>query len=56
MANCYLSDAELWDLIVNDDHHAFTIMFQRHWLRLYKTSSIMLRTQRLEKRLCKTFF
>lgn len=38
MANCYLSDAELWDLIVNDDHHAFTIMFQRHWLRLYKTS------------------
>jgi RNA polymerase sigma-70 factor (family 1) len=38
MENCYLSDAELWDLIVNDNHHAFTIMFQRHWLRLYKTA------------------
>ncbi len=38
MANCSLSDAELWNLIVKDDHHAFTIMFQRHWLRLYKTT------------------
>ena len=38
MAYCSLSDAELWDLIVNDDHHAFTIMFQRHWLRLYKST------------------
>jgi RNA polymerase sigma-70 factor (family 1) len=38
MANCSLSDAELWTLIVQDDHHAFTMMFQRHWLRLYKTA------------------
>jgi RNA polymerase sigma-70 factor (family 1) len=38
MANCSLSDAELWNMIVNDNHHAFTIMFQRHWFKLYKTN------------------
>ncbi len=38
MANCSLSDAELWNLIVKDDHKAFAAMFQRHWLRLYKTA------------------
>jgi RNA polymerase sigma-70 factor (ECF subfamily) len=38
MAMCSLSDAELWSLIVKDDQHAFTAMFQRHWLTLYKTA------------------
>ncbi len=34
---CSLSDAELWSLIIKDDQHAFTAMFQRYWLTLYKT-------------------
>jgi RNA polymerase sigma-70 factor (family 1) len=38
MANISLSDGELWNLIVKDNHHAFTMLFQRHWLRLYKTA------------------
>ena len=38
MANFSMSDAELWRLILKDNHHAFTILFKRHWLRLYKAS------------------
>ena len=38
MANFSMSDAELWSLILKDDHHAFTILFKRHWLKLYRTS------------------
>ncbi|MDB5011249.1 MAG: polymerase sigma-70 factor [Mucilaginibacter sp.] len=33
-----LSDADLWSLIVNDNYRAFTVLFQRYWLKLYKTA------------------
>jgi len=38
MANFSMSDAELWSLIVKDDHHAFTMLFKRHWLSIYKSA------------------
>ncbi len=38
MANFSLTDAELWSLIIKDDHYAFTVLFKRHWLTLYRTS------------------
>jgi len=33
-----LSDEELWNLILKDDYRAFAVLFQRHWLRIYKTA------------------
>ncbi|MXV16516.1 sigma-70 family RNA polymerase sigma factor [Pedobacter sp. HMF7056] len=33
-----MNDAELWTLIISDDYRAFTVLFERHWLRLYKTA------------------
>lgn len=38
MALSSQSDAELWILILNDDYRAFTALFHRHWLRLYRTA------------------
>jgi len=38
MAESFLSDAELWDSIKNDDCRAFTMLFKRYWLLLYKTA------------------
>ena len=34
-----LSDEELWNLILKDDYRAFTLLFQRHWLRVYNTAT-----------------
>lgn len=33
-----LTDAELWDAIVMDDSHAFTMLFERYWSKLYATA------------------
>jgi len=33
-----LSDSDLWSLIVTDNYRAFTVLFERHGLRLYKTA------------------
>ena len=38
MALSSQSDAELWKLILNDDYRAFTALFNRHWIRLYRTA------------------
>jgi RNA polymerase sigma-70 factor (family 1) len=38
MALSYLSDAELWNLILNDDYRAFTALFERYWLKMYNTA------------------
>ncbi|WP_345954904.1 sigma-70 family RNA polymerase sigma factor [Mucilaginibacter sp. PAMB04168] len=38
MAYSSLSDANLWNLVIDDDYRAFTVLFQRHWVRLYKTA------------------
>lgn len=32
-----MSDIELWELIKQDDYRAFTLLFKRYWLMLYKT-------------------
>jgi RNA polymerase sigma-70 factor (family 1) len=33
-----LSDADLWSLIVADNYRAFTVLFERYWFKLYKTT------------------
>jgi len=38
MALSSLSDAELWNLILNDDYRAFSALFERHWLKMYNTA------------------
>jgi len=38
MALSSLSDAGLWKLVQSDDYRAFTELFNRHWLRLYRTA------------------
>jgi RNA polymerase sigma-70 factor (family 1) len=39
MINKTLSDHELWSAILNDDSQAFAALYDRYWLRLYKTAS-----------------
>lgn len=38
MLNVNLSDHELWEAILNDDSKAFSMLYDRYWLRLYKTA------------------
>jgi len=38
MYNSPINDAELWLAIRNDDEQAFAALFDRYWLRLYKTA------------------
>lgn len=33
-----LTDAKLWSLILVDDYRAFTALYERHWLKLYRLS------------------
>lgn len=34
-----ISDDELWDAILKDDSQAFAFLYDRYWLRLYKTAA-----------------
>lgn len=38
MYNSPLSDSELWLAVRNDDEQAFAMLFDRYWVRLYKTA------------------
>ncbi|MFC0518574.1 RNA polymerase sigma factor [Mucilaginibacter angelicae] len=38
MYNSHVSDPELWLAVRNDDEHAFAMLFDRYWVRLYKTA------------------
>src|ERR1700754_152585 len=38
MHNAPINDAELWLAICNDDEQAFAMLFDRYWVRLYKTA------------------
>ncbi|UEG52130.1 sigma-70 family RNA polymerase sigma factor [Mucilaginibacter daejeonensis] len=40
-----LSDADLWSLIVGDNYRAFTVLFERYWLRLYRTAQRYIRSE-----------
>lgn len=33
-----LSNADLWSLIVGDNYRAFKVLFERYWLKLYRTA------------------
>jgi len=35
MLNSTLTDAQLWEAIVNDDYKAFDILFKRYWKKLF---------------------
>ncbi|TZF85731.1 RNA polymerase sigma-70 factor (plasmid) [Pedobacter sp. BS3] len=37
MASSFLSDKDIWLAVVNDDHRAFAVLYNRHWKKLYKT-------------------
>lgn len=43
MFNTSLNDAELWAAIRLDDESAFTALFDRYWVRLYKTAQVYLK-------------
>lgn len=45
MQKSLLSDSDLWEKIVNDDYRAFTALFERHWLILYKTANKYVKDQ-----------
>jgi RNA polymerase sigma-70 factor (ECF subfamily) len=38
MHNSHISDSELWLAVRHDDEHAFAMLFDRYWVRLYKTA------------------
>ena len=38
MHNPLANDSELWLAVCNDDEHAFAMLFDRYWVRLYKTA------------------
>jgi RNA polymerase sigma-70 factor (ECF subfamily) len=38
MHNPLANDSELWLAVRNDDEHAFAMLFDRYWVRLYKTA------------------
>ena len=38
MHNPLVSDSELWLAVRNDDEHAFSVLFDRYWVRLHKTA------------------
>ena len=38
MRNSPINDSELWLAIRNDDEQAFAMLFDRYWVRLYKTA------------------
>jgi RNA polymerase sigma-70 factor (family 1) len=38
MHNPPINDSELWLAIRGDDEHAFAVLFDRYWVRLYKTA------------------
>jgi RNA polymerase sigma-70 factor (family 1) len=40
MSNSSLSDTELWAAIRRNDETAFTALFDRYWVRLYKTALV----------------
>ncbi|MDN3580903.1 sigma-70 family RNA polymerase sigma factor [Mucilaginibacter flavus] len=42
MSNHSLTDTELWHAVRNDDASAFNMLFDRYWIRLYKTAHFYL--------------
>ena len=56
MALSSLSDAELWNLILDDDCRAFSVLFQRHWLILYKTANKYLQDEQASEEVIHDLF
>ncbi|GAA4310831.1 RNA polymerase sigma-70 factor [Mucilaginibacter gynuensis] len=45
MSLSQLSDIELWQAIVNDDHAAFSVLFDKYWYKLYTTAHHYLKNE-----------
>jgi len=51
-----VSDEELWNAAANDDTHAFTMLYQRHWLKLYRTTCSYLKDKDLAEQVLQDVF
>jgi RNA polymerase sigma-70 factor (ECF subfamily) len=51
-----LSDAELWNAVRRDDEGAFTALFDRYWVRLYKLAKNYLKNQETSEELVHDIF
>lgn len=56
MALSSLSDAELWTLILSNDCRAFSALFQRHWLKLYKAANKFLHDEQASEEVIHDLF
>ncbi|HEX8019161.1 RNA polymerase sigma-70 factor [Mucilaginibacter sp.] len=51
-----LTDAELWNAVRRDDELAFTALFERYWVRLYKLAKNYLKNQETSEELVHDIF
>jgi RNA polymerase sigma-70 factor (ECF subfamily) len=51
-----LTDAELWNAVRRDDELAFTALFDRYWVRLYKLAKSYLKNQETSEELVHDIF
>lgn len=51
-----LTDAELWNAVRNNDEMAFTALFDRYWVRLYKLAKGYLKNQETSEELVHDIF
>jgi RNA polymerase sigma-70 factor (ECF subfamily) len=51
-----LTDAELWNAVRRDDEVAFTALFDRYWVRLYKLAKNYLKNQETSEELVHDIF
>ena len=50
------TDIELWESIVLNDEKAFAMLFDRYWLRLYKTAVYFSKDQEMSKDIVNNVF
>lgn len=51
-----LADAELWAAVVSDNTRAFTVLYNRHWKKLYQTASYYLKDEFVAKEITHDVF
>jgi RNA polymerase sigma-70 factor (family 1) len=56
MLNSTLSDAELWAAIRRNDEAAFTALFDRYWVRLYKTAQVYIKDHEVSEEIVHDVF
>ncbi|MDB5128862.1 RNA polymerase sigma factor [Mucilaginibacter sp.] len=56
MPNNSISDTDLWDAIRMDDELAFTALFDRYWIRLYKTAQTYIKDHEVSEEIVHDVF